>query len=270
MVVVVVVVIVIVMVVVIVTVIVVVIVIVVMVVTTAVSTPFGGEGRTHEVDRQAQAAHELVEHVIVLVGEAAERDRERDVAIAEMIRRAREKERIVRGRDAEILVGGDDCVRLTVVGEQTIAIGEHAASLQADGDLPTVLEVRAKSRFLARVVVEDEPAGEGRRRIVVEAADGAHDQNKKYRCVRGSVAAGSQVSSAPSARTSYVCGSTSIFGKSPLCTMSRFVIPRVLSTATVRLARRSRSGTPESSAAFDTKVRHVSPSAPPNAPNMGR
>ena len=42
------------------------------------------------------------------------------------------------------------------------------------------------------------------------------DQNKKYRCASGSTVAGSQVRSSPSARTSYVCESTSITGVAPL------------------------------------------------------
>src|SRR5262249_39969902 len=39
-----------------------------------------------------------------------------------------------------------------------------------------------------------------------------NNQNRKYRCAIGNTLAGSQVSSSPSARTSYVSGSTSICG----------------------------------------------------------
>ena len=162
-------------------VIVVMVVIAVMMVAATVRASFGSEGRAREGDVQPQAAHEVVEHVIVLVGEAAGRDLERHVPIAEVVRRAREEERVVGGRDAEILVGGDDRIRLAVVGEQAVAVHEHRAARQADGNLSTILQVRAKSRFLAGVVSEDEPAGDGSRRVVVEATDGVHGQNKKYR-----------------------------------------------------------------------------------------
>ncbi len=162
-------------------VVIVIVVVVVMMMAAAVSASFGSEGRAHERNIQPEATHELVEHVIVLVGEATRRDCERHVSIAEVIRRAREKERVVRGRDAELFVGGDDRVRFAVVGEQAVAIGEHGAARKANRELPTVLQMRAKPRLFTGIVVEDEAAGDGRRRIVVEAADGAHGQNKKYR-----------------------------------------------------------------------------------------
>ena len=43
--------------------------------------------------------------------------------------------------------------------------------------------------------------------------DHGEPQNRKYRCAIGSVSAGSQTRSSPSARTSYVSGFTSIWGK---------------------------------------------------------
>jgi hypothetical protein len=76
------------------------------------------------------------------------------------------------------------------------------------------------------------------------------------------------LSSTPSARTSYVCGSTSILGSAALCTMSRLVMRRVPFTATARFWSRSFSGSPASSAACETKVTLVVASAPPTAPNM--
>src|SRR5262249_3711848 len=95
-------------------------------------------------------------------------------------------------------------------------------------------------------------------------------QNKKYLCVIGSASAGSHVNSSPSARTSYVSGSTSILGVAELWIMSALPMARQFSTAQIVFARRSVCDKCRSMAAFETNVNAVSSRARPNEPNMGQ
>src|SRR5438034_6342981 len=95
-------------------------------------------------------------------------------------------------------------------------------------------------------------------------------QKRKYRCAIGRTRAGSHVSRAPSARTTYVSGSTSIRGNALLWIISRLPIERHLPTATARRARPRRRGTSWASAAFDTNVTAAVARARPKAPNIGR
>src|ERR1700744_2954035 len=68
---------------------------------------------------------------------------------------------------------------------------------------------------------------------------GAH-QNRKYRWAIGSTCAGSHVRSTPSARTSYVSGSTSMLGVASLLIIDALPMPpRVLFTAAKRRRRPS-------------------------------
>src|SRR2546429_7846995 len=95
-------------------------------------------------------------------------------------------------------------------------------------------------------------------------------QKRKYRCAIGRTRAGSHVSRSPSARTTYVSGSTSIRGNALLWIISRLPIERHLPTATARRARPRRRGTSWASAAFDTNVTAAVARARPKAPNIGR
>src|SRR5215813_6302728 len=95
-------------------------------------------------------------------------------------------------------------------------------------------------------------------------------QNKKYRCAIGNTAAGSHVNNSPSARTSYVSGSTSSFGVAELCAMFAFPILRQFSTGQSVFTRRRCCDKCSSIAALETNVSDVSCVAPPNDPNMGR
>src|ERR1700692_3672103 len=65
------------------------------------------------------------------------------------------------------------------------------------------------------------------------ARNTADGQNKKYLCASGNTCAGSQVINSPSTRTSYVSGSTSIFGVALLWIMSFFPIRRQFRTAAI-------------------------------------
>src|SRR5690242_8105770 len=60
-------------------------------------------------------------------------------------------------------------------------------------------------------------------------------QNRKYLCASGSTWAGSHVSNSPFARTSYVSGSTVIFGNALFHFKSRLLIFRQPFTASTRL-----------------------------------
>jgi hypothetical protein len=117
----------------------------VLVMRVAVRAAFRLEGSVLEGQRKSEPAHHVVEHVIVLVGESTDADLERDVPITEVVRRAREQERVVRRRDAERLVGCEDFVGHAVVGEQAIAVREHGSARQHDRDFFAVFESRTKS-----------------------------------------------------------------------------------------------------------------------------
>jgi hypothetical protein len=103
-----------------------------------------------------EPAQHVVEHVIVLISEPPDADLKRNVAIAEVIRGAREQVGIGGSRNAEGLVGGVDLVGLAVVGEQPIAVRENGSARELDGDFLAVLEAGTESRFIARVVAQDE------------------------------------------------------------------------------------------------------------------
>jgi hypothetical protein len=138
-----------------------------------VNSAFGSEGRTLAGERQPEASHHFVEYVIVLESEPADADLERDVPVSKVVRRAREEQRVAGRCHAEVLVGGHDFERATVVGEQPIAAGEHGAAGQLDGDFLAALESRAKPRLRSRVVVEQQAAVR-RTRGLLETPDAAH------------------------------------------------------------------------------------------------
>ena len=143
-----------------------------------VDSAFGSEGRTLVAEREPESSHHFVEHVIVLKSEPANTDLERHVPVAQVVRRAGEEQGVAGRRHAEILVGGHDFERPTVVGEQPIAAREHGAARQLDGDFLAALESRAKPRLRSRVVVEQETAIR-RKRGLMETPDAAHGSKQE-------------------------------------------------------------------------------------------
>jgi hypothetical protein len=123
-----------------------------------VDARLGSERRSSKHEHEPEPAHHPVEYVIVTVCENADADPQRHVPIAEVVRGAREEQRVVRRRHAELLVRSHDFDRRTVFGPQPIAVGEHRSARQVNGELFAVRESREKSRFLSRVVVENQPS----------------------------------------------------------------------------------------------------------------
>jgi hypothetical protein len=149
------------------------------VVRVAVGAAFWFEGRALVRHAEAETAHHVVEHVVVLIGEPTDADLEGNVPIAEMICGAREQQRIFRRRHAQGFIGGDDFVRLALVRDQPIAVRENAAARQHDPKLLAAFEERAKSRLMPCVVAEDQPPSRWLGRPMNAACRTHGNQNRK-------------------------------------------------------------------------------------------
>lgn len=126
-----------------------------LVVTTAtVGAAFRRERPGLEAHLGAEPAAEVVEHVVVAILHARAFDLQRHVAIAEVIRDARDEQRIRCIRDAELLGGGAHDHARVLTRLEVVAVGEHAATRQLDSELSPALELGQKTMFLARVEVE--------------------------------------------------------------------------------------------------------------------
>jgi hypothetical protein len=129
----------------------------VLVVRVAVRAALGFETAVLEAQRESETANQVVEHVIVLISKSATADLERNVPIAEVVSGARKQERVVGRCHAERFVGGHDLEGFAVVGEQAIAVREHGAARQLDGDFLAVFQTSAKARLVALVEAQNQP-----------------------------------------------------------------------------------------------------------------
>ena len=253
------------------------VVVAVRVVVARVAARFGLEGEERFGHLEAEITAEPDEHVVVHVEQPPRLDAEPHVAITEVVRGSREQEPIGGRRDREAFGRCHDArARRAVRGPQPIAVAEREPTRQEQPDLGPVGERHAQARTPPLIViqrnrqrrlagiVEGEELGEAEHRTVGFA------QNKKYRCASGSTLAGSQVSNAPSARTTYVSGSTSMTGSASFKTRSFLPMRRVPETPTRRRSSPSCLAKSCSSAACDTKVTAVLARARPNAANIGR
>ncbi len=150
--------------------------------------------------------------MVVAVPQPTVTDLQRHVSIAEMKSRAREGACIRGPQRRDQFEGCLDRDDAAIVGEQEVAAAQNAPPWQDHARIPPARQAGAEPAAASQtegqhhtVVGGARPAGgerllepltdhQNRRRI--------RAQNRKYRCARGSVRAGSQVNSTPSARTS--------------------------------------------------------------------
>lgn len=181
----------------------------------AVGSSFGLERRLFNSDGKAEAANHLIEHVIVLVANPADADLQCDVSVSQVIARATQRERL-RGSHCRDRFGlGDDLHDTTIVREQQISAPQDLSSLEDQSHFFTGVQRGAQAALAPQLERQDEFHVSGLGGGGQSAGDIQHEvqlQKRKYRCASGSTVAGSQVSNWPSARTSYVCESTSILG----------------------------------------------------------
>lgn len=101
----------------------------------SVSTGLRFERRLFYAHVESQAAHHVVEHVIVLVTQPTLSDLKRDVSIPEVIRRTRQSERVIGSHGRDGFRRSDDSNHATIVSAQQIAIAQHAPAFQEQTDL---------------------------------------------------------------------------------------------------------------------------------------
>jgi hypothetical protein len=119
------------------------------------------EGADFEYDGQAQLAHHAIQDVIVLVGEAPELHLKRDVTVAEVVRGAEQRKKLVAVDDRELFGSRTHDGDGTVLRAQRVAILERratgeehpaiAAGVEAGGETASAAHVpRHRERFAGR------------------------------------------------------------------------------------------------------------------------
>src|SRR5438552_15070105 len=235
------------------------------------------EDRATALPRHAEPFQQLLHGDVVRDEQPITVERDGEVPVADLegdanrlVSRSRrhEQDGLLRRLDDDVVVGAD-----VEPGPRR----QRGAGRQCQRALPPVRGLDPPPPPSALFRGEDEPIAIERCELLLtnvllalgDDRDDTH-QKRKYRCAIGSTRAGSHVSRASSARTSYVSASTSIRGSASLWIMSRLPIVRQCETATARRVRPRRRGTPASSAALDTNVTDVEPSARAYAANSGR
>lgn len=181
----------------------------------AVGAGLGLERLLFDNDSKTQATHHFVEHVIVLIANPAVAELQRDVSISQVIARATQSQRYRRTHCRDGFGLGDDLHDPTIVREQMIAATQNRSSLEDQSNFFASVQRCTQAALVPQLERQHERHVGVCRGSGQSASDVQHErqlQKRKYRCASGSTLAGSQVSSWPSARTSYVCESTSILG----------------------------------------------------------
>jgi hypothetical protein len=145
-------------------------------------------------DGQAQALDHLAEHVIGEKAQAIAHDLDRDVPIAEMVSRLRDQQGIVAAASSS------DSSAATISTSRPSSRRSRSpprSTRPALDDQGGLAAARRAARAIGSCSARRSPGGPSGHR---QHCCGV--QNRKYRCVIGSVAAGSQTSNSPSARTS--------------------------------------------------------------------
>ncbi|CAM2161097.1 hypothetical protein PT2222_90314 [Paraburkholderia tropica] len=186
----------------------------------AIRARLGLERQFRALDLRAEALEHVFEHRIGFELQFVDAHFHGRMAIAEVIRRAREREAVVRAHAQHALRRRDHAHEAAVVGDQHVAVTQHRAARQHHAHVLARVEPGREAALAALVVGEREGGRaldqHGREFGVESFVDRAHintsnfvlavresrtDQNRKYRCAIGSTVAGSQVSNWPSATT---------------------------------------------------------------------
>ncbi|GBH26089.1 hypothetical protein BvRS1_31380 [Burkholderia vietnamiensis] len=126
--------------------------IVAMLVAAAVGADFRLERRQRFVDLRAEPAQHVREHRIGFELQVAVADLDRRGPVAEVIRGAHQRERIVRTPEQHRFGRRDDAHQRAVVGDQPVAVAQHGAARQQDGDVLAGIE-RGRDAALAAGVI---------------------------------------------------------------------------------------------------------------------
>jgi hypothetical protein len=106
------------------------------------------EGSVLVPDAQAQRLDHVVEHMIGQVAQVALADLEADMAIAEMVGAAGQRQRILAGDCRYRLGGRDDPYDFAAVGAEQVAATQDRAARELDTDLATRFEPRPQPGLL--------------------------------------------------------------------------------------------------------------------------
>lgn len=112
------------------------------------------EGLGRERHLEAELTYHVVQHVIVQVSEAKRSDLNGDVAVAQVIGRARQFERIARGDDRQAFQGGLHLHDHAVLCAQAIAVLQIRAAFEEQRGFTAVVQTEQAARLLAGLVVE--------------------------------------------------------------------------------------------------------------------
>jgi hypothetical protein len=101
-----------------------------MITLTVIGARFRMKRRCHAVDRKTEAAHHVIEHMIVLPGELAGRNLQHHVTIAQMIGGAHQLEMIMAFNNRQLFRRGIDANAAAVIGQQHVAVFQYRATRQ--------------------------------------------------------------------------------------------------------------------------------------------
>ena len=136
-------------------------------------------------DRCADALQHVGEHRIVFELQIIRADFHRRMAIAEVIRRARQRQRIFRAHHEHRFGRRDHAHEAAVVGDQHVAVAQHGAARQQHGHFLAVIERGREAAFAALVESERQrrcALEQHRRELQMrgkQLVEGAHGQNRK-------------------------------------------------------------------------------------------
>jgi hypothetical protein len=127
---------------------------------------------------EAELAAHAVEHVVVRVEEPARFDRERYVAVAEVVGGSSEEVSIRRARDRDVLGTcadtGDD---RAVLGFEPVSVPEWSSAAEHDADLPSIRQSNPEAGPPPLLVIEGDR--ERRRAVVAGWKDAGEAQHAR-------------------------------------------------------------------------------------------
>ena len=104
----------------------------------AISAGFRLERRFFDSDGESQAAHHVVEHMIVLIAQPVIADLQSDVTITEVIGRTREIATVNAAHRRHGFICGNDFNDTAIIGQQQVTTAQHRASFQEQAGLFTI------------------------------------------------------------------------------------------------------------------------------------
>jgi len=117
----------------------------------SVGTRFGLKRRVLDEYAQPQAAGHVIEHMVMAVSQPSVADLQCDVAIPQMISRARQASRVVGLQSRDRFLRRSYLHDPAVVGKQEIAVAQYVTAFEQHADLLTARQACAKSAAAPRV-----------------------------------------------------------------------------------------------------------------------